>query len=266
MEEALSQHVGEPVRLFVRCSLTKDVTATGATSLLTGRNLDGKFTTEAIAPEARTLQSAEQFVREILINFPEVTLNDIELVTLPSGPVLVVSVQMPRTPLPVGIQQLEKLLQERVGDPRTRLVIRVINSVDISSKGRILLGQAHFGEQPAEEVALQETLEQAAQAGIERIPNLFVINVDAAKSEAGWGVRAEVVGPRAPAPAEVRTIEATLQKLAGQPVSVSLWARTEVVVTGQRYTSVKDYTETVSRKNLPAVVPPALEAPAATQP
>jgi uncharacterized hydrophobic protein (TIGR00271 family) len=267
MEEALSQHVGAPVRLFVRCSLTKDVTATGAaTSLLTGRNLDGKFTTEAIAPEAQTLQTAEQVIREILINFPEVTLNDIEMVTLPTGPVLVVSVQMPRAPLPVGIQRLEKMMQERVGDPRTRLVIRVINSVDISSKGRILLGQAHFGEQPAEEAALLETLEQTAQAGIEQIPNLFVINIDAAKSEAGWGVRAEVVGPRVPSPAEVRTLETTLQKMAGQPVTVSLWARTEVVVTGQRYSSVKEQAEAASSKNTPAAVPPAPEAPTATQP
>jgi hypothetical protein len=213
------------------------------------------------------LQSAEQFVREIILdNFPEVTLNDIELVTLPTGPVIVVSVQMPRTPLPLGIQRLEKLLQERVGDPRARLVIRVINSVDISSKGRILLGQAHFGEQSAEEVALREALEQAAQAGIERIPNLFVINVDAAKSEAGWGVRAEVVGPRVPSPAEVHTLETALQKLAEQPVTVSLWARTEVVVSGQRYTSVKDYAEAVSRKNTPAAVPPAPETPTVTQP
>jgi uncharacterized hydrophobic protein (TIGR00271 family) len=267
MEEALSQHVGEPVRLFVRCSLTKDVTATGAaTSLLAGRNLDGKFTADAIAPEAQILQAAEQVTREILINFPQVTLNDIELVTLPTGPVIVVSVQMPRAPLPVGIQRLEKLLQERVGDPRTRLVVRVVNSVDISSKGRILLGQAHFGEQPAEEVALQETLEQAAQAGIERIPNLFVINIDAAKSEAGWAVRAEVVGPRVPSPAEVRTLETTLQKLAGQSVTVSLWARTEVVVTGQRYSSVKEQAEAASSRNTPATVPPSPETPPTTQP
>jgi len=267
MEEALSQHVGEPVRLFVRCSLTKDVTATGATtSLLTGRNLDGKFTTDVIALEAQTLQAAEQVIREILINFPQVTLNDIELVTLPTGPVIVVSVQMPRAPLPVGIQRLEKLLQERIGDPRTRLVVRVINSVDISSKGRILLGQAHFGPQSAEEVALRETLEQAAQAGIEQIPNLFVINIDAAKSETGWGVRAEVVGPHVPSPAEVRTLETTLQKLAGQPVIVSLWARTEVVVTGQHYTSVKEYAEAATTRDTPAAVPPASEAPTATQP
>jgi uncharacterized hydrophobic protein (TIGR00271 family) len=266
MEEALSQHVGESVRLFVRCSLTKDVTAIGATSLLTGRNLDGKFTTDAIAPEAQMLQAAEQVIREILINFPQVTLNDIELVTLPTGPVLVVSVQMPRAPLPVGIQRLEKLLQERVGDPRTRLIIRVINSVDISSKGRILLGQAHFGEPSAEEAAVREALEQAAQAGIEQIPNLFVINIDAAKSEADWAVRAEVVGPRVPSPAEVRTLETTLQKLAGQPVTVSLWARTEVVVTGQRYTSVKEQAEAAASKNTPAAVPPAPEPPTATQP
>jgi uncharacterized hydrophobic protein (TIGR00271 family) len=266
LEEALTQGLGQTVHLFVRCSLAKDVTATGATSLLTGRNLDGKFTKDAIAPEAQTLQAAEQVIREILINFPEVTLNDVELVTLPTGPVLVVSVQMPRTPLPVSIQRLEKLLQERVGDPRTRLIIRVINSVDLSSKGRILLGQAHFGEQSAEEAASREALEQAAQAGIEQIPNLFVINIDAAKSEAGWMVRAEVVGPRVPSPAEVRTLETALQKLAGQPVVVSLWARTEVVVTGQRYSSVKEQAEAASSKNTPVAVPPAPETPTTTQP
>ncbi|MBI3796670.1 MAG: hypothetical protein HY268_06840, partial [Deltaproteobacteria bacterium] len=265
LEEALTQGLGETVHLFVRCSLAKDVTATGATGALTGRNLDGKFIKDAVAPEAQTLQTAEQVIREILIDFPEVTLNDIELVTLPTGPVIVVSVQMPRMPLPVGIQRLEKLLQDRVGDPRTRLIIRVINSVDISSKGRILLGQAHFAEQSTAETALQETLEQAVQAGIEQIPNLFVNNIDAAKSEAGWVVRAEVVGPRVPSPAEVHTLETTLQNLAGQPVIVSLWARTEVGVTGQRYSSVKEQAEAAANRN-PAAIPPAPETPTVTQP
>ena len=260
LEDALSRNVGEPVRLFVRCSITRDVTATGdAAGLLTGRNFDGKFTTEDVVPEARTLQAAEQTIREMLINFPGITLNDIELVPLPTGPVLVVSVQMPRTPLPVGIQQLERMLQERVGDPRMRLVVRVINSVDISSKGRILLGQAHFAERSAEEAALQEKLEQAAQAGIEQIPNLFVINIDAARSESSWEVRAEVVGPRVPSPPEVRTIETKLEKLAGQAVTVTLWARTEVVVTGKRYTSVKEQAEAGAARNIQATVPPAEE-------
>ena len=138
--------------------------------------------------------------------------------------------------------------------------------MDISSKGRILLGQAHFGEPSAEEATLRETIEQAAQTGIEQIPNLFVINIDAATSEAGWAVRAEVVGPRVPSPAEVRTLETTLQKLAGQPVMVSLWARTEVVVTGQRYSSVKEQAEAAANRNPPVAIPPAQETLTATQP
>ena len=82
----------------------------------------------------------------------------------------------------------------------------------------------------------------------------------------GWAVRAEVVGPRVPSPAEVRTLETTLQKLAGQPVTVSLWVRTEVVVTGQRYSSVKEQAEAASSKNTRAAVSPAPETPTATQP
>jgi hypothetical protein len=93
-----------------------------------------------------------------------------------------------------------------------------------------------------------------------------VINLDAAKSEAGWAVRAEVVGPRVPSPAEVRTLETTLQKLAGQPVTVSLWARTEVVVTGQHYTSVKEYAEAASSQDTPATVSSGAKTPSATQP
>jgi hypothetical protein len=64
----------------------------------------------------------------------------------------------------------------------------------------------------------------------------------------------------------VRTLETTLQKLAGQPVTVSLWARTEVVVTGQRYSSVKEQAEAALSKNAQAAVPPTAETPAATQP
>src|SRR5262249_33626432 len=45
IQDALGSRLGQPVRLFMRCALTKDVTATGSTTLRPYLNLNGKVAT-----------------------------------------------------------------------------------------------------------------------------------------------------------------------------------------------------------------------------
>ena len=49
------------------------------------------------------------------------------------------------------------------------------------------------------------------------------------------GVRAEVVGPRVPTPAQVRGVEQQARKSLGEAVHLSVRARVDVVVTNARY-------------------------------
>jgi len=103
----------------------------------------------------RLLQQAEQVAREIVANRADIDLKDVELVNFPSGPVLVASIESPRPPNPANIARFEALLRERLGEESIRVVVRVAESVDITSKGRVLFGEAHFGALSADEAQRQ---------------------------------------------------------------------------------------------------------------
>jgi len=240
IQDVLSGRLGEPVHLFMRCTLTKDVTATGSTTLRPYLSLNGKVTTAPVSPDMRLLQQAEQVAREVVTTRPEIVLKDIQLVNLATGPVLVVSIESARAPSPTRIARFEALLRERLGEQNVRVIIRAAESVDITSKGRVLFGEAHFGAASADEAQRQRKLEETVLANLESLPNTFVTAIDAVRRESGWAVRAEVVSPRVPAPNEVRSIEERSAKTIGESVDLSVRARTDVLVTGKQYQAVGD--------------------------
>ena len=61
-------------------------------------------------------------------------------------------------------------------------------------------------------------------------------------------LRAEVVGPRVLSVKEVRTIEQALEKDFGEPVELTVWARSEYVVTSHGYDSFDTYAEGMESK------------------
>src|SRR4029077_10408967 len=188
------------VRLFVRCNLTKDVTATGSANVRPYLSLNGRVTEEPLAPQMQLVQQAEQVAREVVATRPDIVLKDIDLVEFSSGPVLVVSIESPRSPSPANVARLEALLRERLAETHVRVVVRTAASVDVTSKGRILLGEAHFGEASADELRQREAVEGAVRSRLQGLPNVFVTAVDAVRQDVGWVVRADVVAPRVPVP------------------------------------------------------------------
>jgi hypothetical protein len=114
-------------------------------SLLAQLTLDGTFTDRELSPAARLAQIAEQTVRDILVDRPDIRLTDVNVLQMPVGPVVVVSIQSAREPIPPRIGRAEKTIPERTGDPNVVLLVRTVVSSDITSTGRVLLGQAHFG-------------------------------------------------------------------------------------------------------------------------
>lgn len=235
IQDALSEALDEPVRLFVRCQMTKDVTATGSVSLRPYLSLNGKVTEAPLSPEMRTLQQAEQVTREVAASRPDIDLISTDLVTTPSGPVIVVAIQMPRDPSPDGVARFQAALRDRLADPNLRVVVRRVDSRDFTDKGRILFGAAHLGDAGDDVRARGRELEEAVRGGIQARPDLFVTAIDAVPAGKGWRVRAEVVGPRVPTPAEVRDVERATRAKFGAAVAISIRASADIVVTGARY-------------------------------
>jgi uncharacterized hydrophobic protein (TIGR00271 family) len=252
IQEKLGSRLGEPVRLFMRCNLTKDVTATGSTTLRPYLSLNGKVTTAPASADMRLLQQAEQVAREVVATRPQIVLKDVELVTFPTGPVLIVSIESSRPPPPARIAQFEKLLRERLGEQNARVVVRAAESVDITSKGRVLLGEAHFGMFSPEEAQRQRAVEEAIRRNLQSVANTFVTAVDAVHRESDWAVRAEVVSPRILAPSDVHSVEESTAKAIGEPIDLEVRARTDVLVTGTQYQAVGDAKAADSDDGAPA--------------
>jgi predicted metalloprotease len=127
------------------------------------------------------------------------------------------------------------MLRERLRDSSVKVVVRRIDSTDITAKGKILYGAAHFGEVTGEEARRRQLVEETVRARIEAVPNLFVTAIDAVRAGSGWSVRAEAVGPRVPSPEEIRGVERRAGRSVGEPIQVSLRAQVDLMVTGTRY-------------------------------
>lgn len=231
IEEALHARLQEPVELFMRVVLSKDVAASGSTSLLPHLSLDGTFTRATLAPDVELLQQSEQVLRELIANRPDVALNEVSMVRLPSGPVVVTSIESARLPRSAVVQRAEDALRSRLHQPALRLVVRSVASTDVTSKGQILFGQAHFGELSEADAEVQRRIEAAVRAELATLQTDVVAAVDAMLAGDHWKVRAAVVGARVPAPAEVRSAAQRVERATGQKIDLSIWMRSEVVVT-----------------------------------
>ena len=250
MQSILDKKLDAHANLIMRCFITKDISSTGSTSGIVARNLDGEFISTKLHPNVKRIQIAEQVLREMLENYKGLylDLDNLNLVQLPQGAVVVASIQSGRTLTPLEVSGFEKAIQERLGDENVRLLIRSDDLTDVSSKGRVLYGKAHFGGLTKEERTTGERLEREMKTEITRLQNMFAPNIDAVPGDGQWLIRAEVVGPRVLRPAEVRLMEERVARNTGKKVDLHVWSRVELMVNGKDYVPVEDFIKEQVRK------------------
>lgn len=251
MQSLLDERLHVRANLIMRCVITKDIASTGSTSGIVARNLNGEFISGKLHPSVKRIQIAEQVLREMLENYKGLylDLDNLNLVQLPDGAVVVAGVQSGRNLTPGEVSRFEKAIQDRLGDEKVRLLIRSDDLTDVSSKGRVLYGKAHFGGLSQEEKAMGETLENQMRNEIRGIRNMFAPNVDAVPEGDTWLIRAEVVGPRVLRPAEVRLMENRVGRRTGKKIDLHVWSRVELVVTGTDYIPVENFIKEQVDKN-----------------
>ena len=242
IQEAIARKVDMNTELVIRSVLAKDIGATGTTSEATAENLNGGFMTKKLAPDVIKTQFAEQALREILVNRPELELLDVDLLYFPSGRVILASLQGPRVLIPAEAKELEKAIQERLKDPNIQLMVRCLTTVEVDDRGRILYGWSHLGSPTPEQKKLRDNIEQAVQAEFRRLSNIFATNVDAAPKDDKWQARVEVVGARVISPGEASNIERRVSRLVGKPVKIFFWSKAQAMVTPDGYSSKEEFT------------------------
>ena len=225
MQQSISENVKRDINLFVRCTITHDVAAAGSANLLPAVNLDGKF--------------AEQTLRELVSHGQTFDLQDVQLVQLPTGPVIVATVSGARPPVPSQVRFAEDTIRKRLGDQTVTLLVSATTTSNVTAKGRVLLGDAQFVPMSAADRTVQQKLEAFGKTRLEQFLSTFVNGLDAAKSGDGWEVRAEVVSAKLLQPADVGMVEKGLAEIAGTSISISVLTPDGLIVGPKGFTTVQ---------------------------
>jgi hypothetical protein len=167
--------------------------------------------------------------------------DSLNIVDLPQGAILIAYIKGSRPITPLEVRRFEKAIQERLGDKEVRLLIRSDDLTDVSGKGRVLYGRAHFGRLSEEDVKVQDELEREVKNEISRFKDMFAPNVDAEKRGGKWHLLAEVVGPRILRPSEVALVQKKTSQSIGQEISLRVWSRVELMVTEEDFVSVEGF-------------------------
>jgi hypothetical protein len=104
MQQAVAAAVRREVNLFVRCAITHDMAAAGSANLRPTVDLNGHFIDASVSTGGRMAETAEQVLSELVSRRKKFELRDVELVHLPSGPVIVATVSGARPPVPARIR------------------------------------------------------------------------------------------------------------------------------------------------------------------
>ncbi|MDQ7832140.1 MAG: DUF389 domain-containing protein [Desulfovibrionaceae bacterium] len=238
LEKAVAEGLKRDVRLAVRCTLNKDIFPPGGAVMVAAPSLDGALFTDKAPKDVKRLQTAEQALREYLSARPQILLMDVDLVHLADEPVVLATMQSPRTMIPQEVAEVETLLRQRLGDADIRLLARFLTPEDMASDGRILYGRAHFG--PRDEAA--QAVAGVVRNALAGLPELFVTALDVVRQGQEFLARAEIVGARLITPSEISQIEARAQAAAGATVRLAAWSRVALMVTDSRYQPVEEYT------------------------
>ncbi|MBK7325773.1 MAG: DUF389 domain-containing protein [Propionivibrio sp.] len=239
MQQSISENVKRDINLFVRCTITHDVAAAGSANLLPAVNLDGKFVAASVTPNVRMTETAEQTLRELVSHGQTFDLQDVQLVQLPTGPVIVATVSGARPPVPSQVRFAEDTIRKRLGDQTVTLLVSATTTSNVTAKGRVLLGDAQFVPMSAADRTVQQKLEAFGKTRLEQFPSTFVNGLDAAKSGDGWEVRAEVVSAKLLQPADVGMVEKGLAEIAGTSISISVLTPDGLIVGPKGFTTVQ---------------------------
>lgn len=186
-------------------------------------------------PPMTLLQQAEPIARAAFADRDHIHIDDISLVELDSGPVLVIAIQSPRQPSAERVEDFQKFLRERLQNNDIRVDIRRISTSEVSAKGPVILGAAHYGTLDELQRRTQAQIESLLTRLIMEKPHFYVQAIDAAPAEKAWVVRGWVAGANVLSPADIKALQGAVKRELNQQVELKIISRVELEVGEEGY-------------------------------
>jgi uncharacterized hydrophobic protein (TIGR00271 family) len=245
IQDALSRRLQKPIHLIVRTTLASDMSATGSTRQVVGRNLNGVFMNATISDEEMVLKSAEQVIREQLAYRPDYIFENVDYGRTPRGKVILAAVEGISPPTGEEIRKVEHLMQERVQDPTLSLIVRFTPSILFDRYGQYLYGWSFLGEITPE----KEKLARDIQAAVKQVfrahyPDLYPVKLYYNLLENKWRILVEATGTGSLTFDDRIRIEKMVAEQVAHPVQISIWFRMETVMTEGGQIPYQDFIQT----------------------
>jgi hypothetical protein len=236
MEETMENKLKSPVELFVRSTLSKDVSSTGSINQVLTETLDGFFVGLKSDPRIDLIKAAEQTIREYMDTQPALYVEEINLVPISGKPLILATIFGMRKMKPEEIQKLELNIRQRTGDDTITLAIR---HSDVELQDRF--GKAYY------EWATFQTLTPGQEMVISKIEDFlkmefgnsefYLTNNDFSIRDGIYYVLVELTGPKLYSHEELAELRKKIAKITGDQLQVYVRSKPEVVLTQSGFTS-----------------------------
>ena len=241
IQRELSSEVEHETELIVRSIIASDISPTGSTSQVTAQNLDGIFLRDQMTSQELKIRTAERIFREKFHRHPGLKLIDVEVGQVPRGPVIVATVEGVRDLDKEEIREMEELIRERLQDPHIHLIVQSTRKNIFDRRGHIAYGWTHLGPLTPEKERIMDRIDSAVNEKFNDYPSLFPYSVHYRFSEDFLHVVIEAGGIRIMTPGELALLEKAISEKAGLEVKVSIRFRAETVITGDGYSSFREF-------------------------
>ena len=239
IQSQLEKHLKQPIQLYIRSTLTRDVSATGAINPLLSETLDGLMFNRHPNKRIKTLKLAEQAIRENFANHLGRELVAVNLLHFNNIKALRVTVNGFKTLSNKEIVALESEIQQRTGDKTINLLIE-FNKLDLYDRwGKFNYEWLNLGGWSVEEEAdfdlLATTLDKTF-----RNNQYFLSSIDFRVIDGVYHMILEVVGPQLFSRQELLSLQKKLSVNVDKPLKLFVHSRPEAVVSEDGFTSFEE--------------------------
>jgi len=247
IEESLESELGESVDLYVRSTLSRDISSAGAGHRIITETLDGLLFGSKPDPRIQILKTGEQIIREYLDTQLGLYVEELNLLPIGEGHSLLATVFGVRRMDPEEIESLESEIREKTRSDSLTLVIR---HIDLKLLDR--WGEAHYEWLVFDDLSPDEEAKILASRDFLRTwfdsTDYALRNVDFTSREGEFHVLAEITGPTVYSRDEFEALRARLSENVGSPVHLYVRSSTEVVVTEDGFRAFETVQEDFRRQ------------------
>ena len=236
MEEALESGLEVPVELFVRSTLSKDVSSTGSINQVLTETLDGFFVGRKPDPRIDLIKTAEQVIREYMDTQPALYVEEINLVPIADRSLILATLFGMRKVNSDEVQNLEVAIRRRAGDDAIILAIRHID-VELQDRiGKVYYEWSTFQKLTPEQEIIFEKTEDLLRTAFES-SEYFLTNNIITLRDGTYHILVELTGPKLYSHEELAVLREKLANITGNQLQVYVRSKPEVVLTQSGYTS-----------------------------